>query len=61
VQKLLNRVKAVEKLYGMKPILVILCVAKVLPELLGTLRNLTKDLGIRLITKEDIEEEVGSI
>ena len=61
VEKLLKRVKAVEKLYGMKPILVILCVAKVVPELLGTLRNLTKDLGIRLITKEDIEEEVGSI
>ena len=61
VEKLLKRVRAVEKLYGVKPILTILCVAKVSPEALTTLRTLTKESGIKLITKEDIEEEVGSI
>jgi len=40
---------------------VILCIAKVAPEVLNTLKTLTKDLGVKLITKEDIEEEVGSI
>ncbi|MEL9998422.1 MAG: hypothetical protein QXH99_08025 [Sulfolobales archaeon] len=61
VEKLLKRVRAVEKLYGVKPVLIILCVAKVSPEALTTLRTLTKESGIKLITKEDIEEEVGSI
>jgi hypothetical protein len=61
VEKLLKRVGAVEKLYGVKPILTILCVAKVSPEVLTTLRTLTKETGIKLITKEDIEEEVGGI
>jgi uncharacterized protein YoxC len=61
VEKLLKRVRAVEKLYGVKPVLTILCVAKVSPEALTTLRTLTKESGIKLITKEDIEEEVGSI
>jgi uncharacterized protein YoxC len=61
VEKLLKRVRAVEKLYGVKPILTILCVAKVSPEALTTLRTLTKESGIKLITKEDIEEEVGGI
>jgi len=61
VEKLLKRVRAVEKLYGVKPVLTILCVAKVSPEVLTTLRTLTKESGIKLITKEDIEEEVGGI
>jgi uncharacterized protein YoxC len=61
VEKLLKRVRTVEKLYGVKPILTILCVAKVSPEALTTLRTLTKESGIKLITKEDIEEEVGGI
>ena len=61
VEKLLKRVRAVEKLYGVKPVLTILCVAKVSSEVLTTLRTLTKESGIKLITKEDIEEEVGGI
>lgn len=59
VGKLMERVGLVERLYGRRPSMVVLSVAKVAAEALDELRKLAEKNGVRLILGREIEEQLS--
>ncbi len=58
MDKLLKRIKIVEEIYKEKPVVTLLYVLKVAPEIIDTLRTMMEKHGIKIITSRDIEEEI---
>jgi len=59
VEKLLKRVEVVEEIYGKRPTLVVLSVARTAPGVSERLEDLAKKHGIKLVLGEEIEEAVA--
>ncbi len=58
IDKLLKRVKIAEEIYKEKPVMTLLYVLKIAPEIIDTLRTMLERHKIRIITSRDIEEEI---
>lgn len=56
IGKIMERARMVEEKYGKKPLLTILCVARVTPDVSEALRSLAERHGIKLILGKEIEE-----
>lgn len=59
VEKLLKRVEVVEEIYGKRPTLVVLSVARTAPGVSERLEDLAKKHGIKLVLEEEMEEAVA--
>lgn len=59
VDKLLKRVKIVEEIYGRKPMLVVLSIARTTSEIAEALRRLAGKHGVKLILGREMEEALS--